>query len=113
MNTRIGAGRIRSVHNRSLRIIVAAALGLALLASCATVNRLDEYQVSGSDVSTTLLPPPPPQVTASGGVDLSSENPFAIALSLATGVVREAGRQEGESVVLRAAEDRPETPTTS
>lgn len=86
---------------------VTVVLVAAVTAGCVTVNELDAYRIEGRAIATELRQPPPPEFETTGTVDLSSENPYRVAFSIATAVIREAGRIEAETRLTDAAMQIP------
>jgi ABC-type uncharacterized transport system auxiliary subunit len=86
----------------------AVALVLAL-ASCATINRLDPYELQGSRLAAQMRTPPQPRVHVAYDVTLSSRNPVFSALSVLTNLAK-ASQAEKADQAMRVALDTVNVP---
>jgi hypothetical protein len=90
--------------NALKKILTAAACaGLAaLLASCATVNRLDGNDFQGATLAADMQTPPEPRVDIHYDVTLDTRMPVYSALSVMTNLAK-AGQAEKASEAMRGA----------
>lgn len=79
---------MRSLAVRRLRFVGILALGVVLVASCATVNKFDEYAVEGGDLAANLRMPPEPEIESDYFVDIDKDNPIGTVLSVGTTIAK-------------------------
>ena len=97
---------------RSIRKPALAALTFVLaltLASCATMNRLDPYELYGSRLAAQMDTPPEPRVHVSYDVTINSRNPVFSALSVLTNMAK-ASQAEKANRAMRDALDMVNVP---
>ncbi len=84
-------------------LAAAACTGLAaLLASCATVNRLERYDFKGATLAAAMQTPPEPRLDVSYYVALDKHMPVYSALSVMTNLAK-AGQAEKAAGAMRGA----------
>jgi ABC-type uncharacterized transport system auxiliary subunit len=87
---------------KKILAVVACASLAALLASCATVNRLDGRDFQGATLAADMQTPPDPRVDVRYDVTLNNRNPVYSALSVMTNLAK-AGQAEKASEAMRGA----------
>ena len=80
-------------------ILVLAAL--AMLASCATVNRLDQIRIDNPRLATVLQPPPPPSLDTWYDLSINTDDPIGTVLRVGSSIVKAA---EAEKAAERMRE---------
>jgi ABC-type uncharacterized transport system auxiliary subunit len=89
--------------------LMAAAASALVLASCATVNRLDWYDLRGSRLAAVMRTPPEPRLNVDYDVLLDSRNPVYSALSVLTNLAK-ANQAHHAEAVMRRALDQADVP---
>lgn len=75
--------------------IAAAALAAALaLASCATVNRLDQVRLDDTRLAAVLQPPPEPSLDTWYNLSIDANDPIGTVLRVGSGIVKAAEAQK-------------------
>lgn len=94
------------------RTACALAVGLAMLlvASCATVNRFDEYRVEGTDIAADMRVPPEPEIASDYSVKIDNEDPIGTVLSVGTSIAK-ASQVSQATDRMREALDEVDVPT--
>jgi ABC-type uncharacterized transport system auxiliary subunit len=87
-------------------VLAAAVLALA---SCATINRLDPYELQGSRLGAQMRTPPQPRVHVAYDVTLTSRNPVFSALSVLTNLAK-AAQADKADLAMRQALDTVDIP---
>ncbi len=87
---------------RSIIWSVSSLLVLGALASCTTVNRLDQYRIEGATMSSNLRVPPSPKFNISYSVKIDSRNPVGTALSIGTNIAIAAEAHRAEARMREA-----------
>jgi ABC-type uncharacterized transport system auxiliary subunit len=87
---------------KKILAVAACAAFAALLASCATVNRLNRYDFEGASLAADMQTPPEPRVDVHYDVTLNERMPIYSALSVMTNLAK-AGQAEKASQAMRAA----------
>lgn len=92
---------------------IAAAAGVAalflVLASCATINRLDPYELQGARLAAQMRTPPEPRVHVAYDVTITSRNPVFSTLSVLTNLAK-ASQAEKADRAMREALDTVDVP---
>jgi len=91
-------------------LAVVAAAGALALSSCATVNRLDEFDVENATVAGTMRVPPDPTVQVSYWVDVHRRSPLLTWLSIGT-TIATAGQAQAAEGRMHAALQAVDVPT--
>jgi len=79
--------------NRTRSAVPAALLAIAavaLLASCATVNRLDQIRFDDPLLAAVLQPPPPPSLDTWYDLSINTEDPIGTVLRVGSSIVKAA-----------------------
>ena len=87
---------------KKILAVAACAAVAALLASCATVNRLDSYDFQGATLAADMRTPPEPRVDIHYDVTVNERMPVYSALSVMTNLAK-AGQAEKASDAMRGA----------
>lgn len=103
--------RSHPLHAAAAAAILLVGASLLALASCATVNRLDEYTFEGASIAGSMRTPPEPTVQVGYWVDLHHRSPLLNWLSLGTTFATAGQAQEAEGRMRAALSsiDLPET----
>lgn len=64
------------------------ALVVSIVASCATVNKFDEYAVEGGDLAANLRMPAEPEIESDYFVTIDTDNPVGTVLSVGTTIAK-------------------------
>jgi hypothetical protein len=97
--------RTRSAVPVALLAIAAA----ALLASCATVNRLDRIRLDDPRLAAVLQPPPPPSLDAWYDLSIDTSDPIGTVLRVGSSIVK-AAEAEKAGERMREALGRVDVP---
>jgi len=92
-----------------MRRIVLLAVAAALLASCATVNRLDDIRLDGASLASVLAPPPPPSLDTWYDLGIDTGNPIGTVLRVGSSIVM-AAEAEKAGERMREALDEVDVP---
>lgn len=89
--------------NRTRPVVSAmlALAALAMLASCATVNRLDRISIDNPRLATVLQPPPPPSMDTWYDLSINADDPIGTVLRVGSSIVKAA---EAEKAAERMRE---------
>jgi len=71
-----------------------AAVAAVLLASCATVNRLEGIRLDGAKLASVLAPPPPPSLDSWYDLSIDTGNPIGTVLRIGSSIVMAAEAQK-------------------
>jgi hypothetical protein len=71
----------------ALLVVLGAAV---LLASCATVNRLDRIRIDNPRLATVLQPPPPPSLDTWYDLSINTDDPIGTVLRVGSSIVKAA-----------------------
>ena len=96
----------------SIRRFVLPAIAAAtavLLASCVTVNRLDDIRLDGARLAAVLAPPPPPSLDTWYDLGFDSHNPIGTVLRIGSSIVL-AAEADKAADRMRVALDRVGVP---
>lgn len=89
-------------HVHSMRILPAAvaALGLLILASCTTINRLGEFDIQGHTMAVQMRLPPEPKMEVSYTFDFS--NALTAAFSIGSNIAKAANADRVDTLMRQA-----------
>jgi len=73
-----------------MRRIVLLVLAAALLASCVTVNRLEDVRLDDATLASVLAPPPPPSLDTWYDLSIDTHNPVGTVLRVGSSIVMAA-----------------------
>jgi ABC-type uncharacterized transport system auxiliary subunit len=90
-------------------IIFVPAAAVLFLSSCATMNRLDEFDLYGSRLAVVMRTPPAPRMNVDYDVFISSHNPVYSAISILTNIAK-ANQAYYAETVMRDALDGANVP---
>jgi hypothetical protein len=71
-----------------------AAVTAVLLASCATVNRLESISLHDAELASVLAPPPPPSLDSWSHLSIDPSNPIGTVLRIGSSIVLAAEAQK-------------------
>jgi hypothetical protein len=89
--------------------IVLPALAAVLLASCATVNRLEHLRLDEPDLAAVLAPPPAPSLDTWYNLGIDTRNPIGTVLRIGSSIVL-AAEAEKAAERMREALERVDVP---
>jgi hypothetical protein len=96
-------GRKRMIALRRILLRVGAAVAvLVLLASCATINRLDRYVIENASLRTEMRVPPPPTLNIGYSTPVDSGDPIGKALRIGTTIIKASEAAKAEPIMREA-----------
>jgi hypothetical protein len=94
-----------------MRRIAFLALAAVLLASCATVNRLDDIRLDDAALASVLAPPPPPSLDTWYHLGIDTHDPVGTVLRVGSSIVM-AAEAEKAGERMREALEEVDVPAT-
>jgi hypothetical protein len=93
-----------------VRILVTAVVAVVLLASCATVNRLEHVRLDDAELASVLAPPPQPSLDTWYDLGIDTHNPIGTVLRIGSSIVL-AAEAEKAAERMREALDEVDVPS--
>jgi hypothetical protein len=88
-----------------MRRIALFVLAATLLASCATVNRLDDIRLDNAALASVLAPPPPPSLDTWYNLGIDTHDPVGTALRVGSSIVMAAEAKKAGERMREALEE--------